>query len=43
MKSLTPTCRLLALLLAAVLLCTACGSSVNMHKHKRSHCDCPSF
>jgi hypothetical protein len=34
---------LIALLLAASVVCTACGSSVNMHKHSRSHCDCPSF
>ena len=34
---------LIALLLAASVACTACGSSVNMHKHSRSHCDCPSF
>lgn len=34
---------LIALLLAAGMVCTACGSSVNMHKHSRSHCDCPTF
>ena len=34
---------LIALLLAAGVACTACGSSVNMHKHSRSHCDCPTF
>lgn len=35
--------RLMVLLLAAGVVCTACGSSVNMHKHNRSKCDCPSF
>ena len=35
--------RLGELLLAAGVACTACGSSVNMHKHSRSHCDCPTF
>ncbi len=34
---------LIALLLAASVACGACSSSVNMHKHSRSHCDCPSF
>lgn len=35
--------RVVAVLLVASLVCGACGGSVNMHKHKRSHCDCPSF
>ncbi|MGX8712857.1 MAG: hypothetical protein ACSW8I_04115 [bacterium] len=35
--------RLTALMLVACLACTACGSSANMHKHKRSDCDCPTF
>ena len=35
--------RTAALLLAACLVCTACGGSVNMHKHKKSDCDCPTF
>ena len=35
--------RLMALLFVAGMVCTACGSSVNMHKHSRSNCDCPSF
>ncbi len=35
--------RLIAVLLVASLVCSACSSSANMHKHKRSHCDCPSF
>ncbi len=35
--------QLIALMLVVVLACGACGSSANMHKHKRSHCDCPSF
>ncbi len=35
--------RLLSLLLLATLLCGACRGGVNMHKHHRSHCDCPSF
>ena len=30
-----------------ILLCslgmTACKSSVNMHRHNRSDCDCPTF
>lgn len=34
--------RLAVLLLLAGLVCSSC-SSVNMHKHKRSHCDCPTF
>ena len=32
-----------ALLVAAALLVAGCGSSVNMHKHKRADCDCPRF
>lgn len=35
--------RLMALLLVAGMACTACSSSVNMHKHNRSDCDCPTF
>ncbi len=35
--------RLMAVLLVVALVCGACGSSANMHKHKRSDCDCPSF
>lgn len=35
--------RLIALLLLAATVCTACGGTATMHKHKRSHCDCPSF
>ena len=35
--------RLIAVLLIASVAFTACGSSANMHKHKRSDCDCPSF
>lgn len=31
------------LMLVAGLMSAACGSSVNMHKHPRSHCDCPTF
>ena len=33
----------LTVLLLAVLLCTACKSNVNMYRHNRSHCDCPTF
>jgi len=35
--------RLMALLLMASVAFTACSSSVNMHRHNRSDCDCPSF
>lgn len=35
--------RILLLLLAAALLCTACGSGEHMYRHNRSHCDCPTF
>jgi len=35
------------LMAVAILLCslgmTACKSSVNMHRHNRSDCDCPTF
>ena len=34
---------LFALLLTAAVAFTSCGSSVNMHRHNRSNCDCPSF
>ena len=34
---------LIMLLLVASMASGACGSSVNMHKHSRSHCDCPTF
>ena len=37
------TILLALLLLVAGMACGACGSSVNMHKHSRSHCDCPTF
>ena len=33
----------MALLFLVCVACGACGSSVNMHKHSRSHCDCPTF
>ena len=35
--------RLLTLLLLASVACTACSSGVNMHKHSRSDCNCPTF
>ena len=35
--------RVLLVALLAGTVCGACGSSVNMHKHNRSHCDCPTF
>lgn len=35
--------RLIAFLLVVSVSFAACGSSVNMHKHSRSNCDCPSF
>lgn len=35
--------RLMVLLLVACVACSACSSGVNMHKHKRSDCDCPTF
>ena len=31
------------LILFFALLCTACKSNVNMYRHNRSHCDCPTF
>ena len=31
------------LLLAALLLCSACSSNDHMYRHNRSHCDCPTF
>lgn len=34
---------LFVLLFLAGMLFSSCGSSVNMHRHNRSHCDCPSF
>lgn len=37
------TYRLPMLLLAVLLLCSACGSDVHMYKHKRADCDCPRF
>ncbi len=42
MKRLRTT-RLIALLLLACLALTACKSNVNMYRHNRSHCDCPTF
>ena len=35
--------RLMVLLLLAGVVCTACKSNVNMYRHNRSHCDCPTF
>ena len=35
--------RLSVVLLLAGLACSACGSESHMYKHKRSHCDCPTF
>ena len=35
--------RLVVLLLVAGVAFSACSSGVNMHKHKRSDCDCPTF
>lgn len=34
---------LIFLLLAALLLCSACRSNTHMYRHNRSHCDCPTF
>ncbi len=37
----TTLLRMAMLLLAACLLCTSCGSGVNMYKHKRNtDCGC---
>ena len=33
----------LILLLAAILLWTACQSDKHMYRHNRSNCDCPTF
>ena len=35
--------RLIILLFAALLLCSACSSNEHMYRHNRSHCDCPTF
>ena len=35
--------KLLTLLLLAGILCSACKSNVNMYRHNRSDCDCPTF
>lgn len=35
--------QLTVLMLVACLALGACGSSPNMHKHKRSDCNCPRF
>ena len=35
--------KLIVLLLLAGVVCTACKSNVNMYRHNRSHCDCPTF
>ena len=34
---------ILLLLLATLMLCSACSSNEHMYKHKRSDCDCPRF
>lgn len=31
------------LLLLAGMACGACSSGDHMYKHRRSHCDCPTF
>ncbi len=31
------------LLMAALLLCTACSSNNHMYRHPKSDCDCPTF
>ena len=35
--------RLITLLFLAGVACSACSSGVNMHKHNRSDCNCPTF
>lgn len=35
--------RLILLLLAALMLASACSSNEHMYRHKRSDCDCPRF
>ena len=43
MKKKTVVLRLVAVLLLAGLACSACSSGEHMYKHRRSHCDCPTF
>ena len=35
--------KLIALALIVCLACASCNSSDHMYKHRRSHCDCPTF
>jgi len=35
--------KLLVLALLVSLTCASCKSNVNMYRHNRSHCDCPTF
>lgn len=35
--------KFIALLLLAGLVCASCSSNEHMYKHRRSHCDCPTF
>lgn len=43
MNMKTKLFRLLILALLVSLSCAACKSNVNMYRHNRSHCDCPTF